>query len=247
MKVSPYQPTYTEMQAQTLARLIGFIFIIMFFLGIFAEGIVRAQLINLEEPLLTLANVQRTPVLFQLGILAWIIITLLDAVLAVAFYVLLQPVHAPLAILMASLRLVYVAVKGVSVAGLLVASDVYASAVGLEASQTGALATQAMLFLKMHHYGFGIGLIFFGFHLILLAILLHKADRVTNWMVGLMLVAGIGYIMNSLVSFLPADFDLLRTWTIALFIMPMTFAELSFGLWLWLRYKRSAMVPGSSV
>ncbi|WP_247235575.1 DUF4386 domain-containing protein [Telluribacter sp. SYSU D00476] len=235
------------MKTQTLARLIGSIFIIMFFLGVFAEAVVRGQLINLEDPRLTFTTVQESPGLFLLGIIAWIIIALLDAVLAVAFYVMFQSLHSPLAFLMTSLRLVYVAIKGVAVAGLLVASDIYSSAVGAEPGQTGMYATQAMLFLKMHHFGFGVGLIFFGFHLVLLAMLMRKTNGVPQWLVRLMLVAGIGYSMNSLVSFLPADFDQLHVLIIAVFIIPMTFAELSFGLWLWLRHRSSVLLPGSSV
>ena len=58
--------------------------------------------------------------------------------------------------------------------------------------------------------------------------------KIITWLV---LVAGIGYAVNSLVSFFAVEYTMLRNVTIGIFIIPMTFAELTLGLWLWIKQK----------
>lgn len=236
--------TSTSEQKQhsiAIGRMIGWSFMTMFFLGIFAEFVIRTRLIHWEDPGLTFANIQESLAWFDAGIFAFIVIIILDVVLSVAFYVLCSSIDKPLAMLSVSLRLVYVAIKGFAIVGLFLARDIYAAPILTNTGQTDVYATQAMQFLKMHHYGFGIGLLFFGLHLIFLAILLLKVNRIPKLIVWMLLIAGMGYSMNSLVSFFAADADLLKNITIAIFIIPMTLAELLLGLWLWI--KANTVIP----
>lgn len=224
-----------------ITKIIGWSLITMLFLGVFAEFVVRVQLINWEDPTRTFINIQDSLILFELGIFAFIVIILLDAVLSIAFYRLFVTVDKPLALLMFSLRLIYIAVKAFAISGLFLARDMYSSPIETRTGQIDVYAAQAMQFLKMHHYGFGIALIFFGLHLVFLAILLLKVNAIPKLITWMLLAAGIGYSLNSLAELFATNLDFSKNIIIAIFIIPMTFSELSFGIWLWV--KRKKVVP----
>lgn len=221
-----------------IASITGWSFAIMFALGIFAEFFVRIQLINWNDATLTMSTIKASQRLFEAGIFAFILIIFLDVVITITFYILFNTISKPIAMVMASLRIVYVAIKGAAIVGLILANDIYTSVGDVAVEQIETYATQAMQFLKLHHSGFGVALIFFGIHLIFVAILLLKFRGIPKLITWLVLVAGTGYTVNSLVSFFAVDYILLRNITIGIFIIPMTFAELTLGLWLWIKRKR---------
>lgn len=221
-----------------LPRLIALSFIAMFLLGIFAEFGVRVQLIKWDDPVLTYENLLNSTILFKAGTFAFICIIVLDIIIAVAFYELLKSTNSFVLLLMVSLRLIYVAIKGVAIVGLALASELYLSQTTVDVHQVEVLAAQLMPYLKLHHLGFAIGLIFFGIHLIFLALLLKKANKFPRILVWLLMVAGVGYTLNSLNSMFQPDVELWQTAIIAVFIIPMTFAEVSTGLWLWIKEKK---------
>ena len=206
---------------------------IMFFVGVFAEFSVRARLIQWDDPVRTYTTIRQALPLFDAGTFAWLVVILLDVIVAAAFYVLLRTTDLFSAWLMVSLRLLYVAIKGAALVGLALARDVVASA--STTNSVEAYAHQVMSFLKVHHLGFTVALFFIGLHLVVLAHLLHQAQLAPRLLVWLLLAGGIGYSLNSLASLFAPDSSLTSTIIIAVFVLPMTVAELSVGLWLWIK------------
>ncbi|WP_277749270.1 DUF4386 domain-containing protein [Paracnuella aquatica] len=205
----------------------------MFVLGVFAEFVVRNKLISWNDPVLTHTNIAQALPLFNAGIAAFVVIIVLDVLLAVAFYTLLRPAGKLRAGAMAVLRLLYVAIKGVAIVGLLLARDIYALPVEAATPNNEALAVQAMHFLKMHHYGFAVALVFFGLHLMLLGRILLQWGGAAKWIAWLVVVAGVGYFANSMITIFPTISSLLHNVIIAIFIVPMSCAEIALGLHLW--------------
>ncbi|MDO1449736.1 DUF4386 domain-containing protein [Rhodocytophaga aerolata] len=238
MKVLATSPFEHSGDKTIVTKLIGWSFVTMFLLGIFAEFVVRTRLIIWHDPVLTYTTIQQSLPLFTSGIFAFIFIILLDMLLSIAFYVLLHSQSKPVALLMASLRLVYVAIKGFAIVGLFLAKDIYSSSMHTNRDQIHLAANQAMQFLKLHQYGFAVGLIFFGLHLMFLARLLFTIPVIPKVLSWLLLLAGIGYSLNSLVSLFATNLELLKNSIIAIFILPMTLAELLVGLYLWLKAKK---------
>lgn len=216
--------------------------LLMFPLGIFAEFVVRNRLISWTDPLVTLENISKSLSLFNAGILAFLLVLVLDLVLAMAFYRLMQPAGRTVVLSMALLRVFYIAIKAVGLVGLLLARDMYAAPVGNEYDAISSSANQAMQFLKMHHYGFSVGLFFFGLHLLLLGYLIVKMGLAPKWIAWLVAIAGLGYAANSTTSILAPNAQLVQTVIIAVFILPMSFAELLFGYYLWRNRNRTAVV-----
>ncbi|WP_165929656.1 DUF4386 domain-containing protein [Pseudocnuella soli] len=179
--------------------------------------------------------------LFSAGIVAFVVIILLDVLLAFAFYALLRPANNLIAGAMAVLRLLYVAIKGVAIVGLLLAGYIYALPIEAATGNKEALAVEAMNFLKMHHYGFAVALIFFGLHLVLLGTILLKWGGAAKWIAWLVVVAGVGYFTNSIVTMFPSSGSLVHNVIIAIFIVPMSCAEIILGLHLWFNRNRLAL------
>lgn len=64
---------------------------------------------------------------------------------------------------------------------------------------------QAMLFLDAFSLGWALALVVFGFHLLLIGYLAFQAGYVPKWLGTLLVVAGLGYLADSLAKFLIPD------------------------------------------
>lgn len=89
-------------------------------------------------------------------------------------------------------------------------------------------AALAYLSLKLHDYGFGISLVFFGFQCLVLGYLLFRSGYFPKTLGVLMTIAGLSYLTNS--------FTLILAPTYSAMIFPMLvlafIGETSFCLWL---------------
>lgn len=218
-------------QIKGLINILFWSLMVMFPLGIFSELNVRSTLINWDDPARTLMAISNASGLFDAAIFSFIVIVVLDVFIAVSFYKLFGSSNET-TLLMLCFRLIYVAIKGFAMVGLVLARDVFASGNMGNAIQLHDHALEGMRFLKMHHYGFSVALLFFGLHLILLAKLFSEHRMIPRFLVWLLMVAGVGYGVNSLATIFAGDFRQLQTLVIVVFIIPMTFSELSLGVWL---------------
>lgn len=233
---------------QELAHTIGHTFIAMGLLSYFAEFGVRTRLIDWDSATATLQNILSSTALFESGIAAFAGIILLDAVAAIVFYSLFKEINRSLAFLMASLRLVYIAIKGGALVGLLVAAKVALQVEGIDDPRFEQIANECMNFLTWHHLGFGFGLIFFGAHLLFLAVLVLQARELPKFIGWFLLAAGAGYILNSFAELFFYQWEMLQNGILVVFLLPMMFAELLIALWLMIRRRKlyGKEVPASA-
>ena len=237
MEFTQRNNTGREWTTETLAKTIGWGLIIMGVLAFVAEFKVRTQMINWEDPVATFRTIQDSLPLFRWGILSWLGVVFLDVVIALALLTLLYRVNKTSALLMGSLRLIYATIKGASLVGLFLAHDIYATATD------ETMAEQAQQYLRWHHHGFNVALFFFGLHLVFLAVLLFKARLTPKLINGLLLVGGVGYSVNSIVPLVAGDVEIVQQVVIAVFILPMSVAELTLGGWLLAKRKKLAAAP----
>jgi len=130
-------------------------------LGLFANFVVLDRIVVRGDAATTARNILGSESLFRMGIVSWLIVLMIDAIVAWALYLFLKPVSASLSLLVAWLRLVFVAIVGSSLVNLystlqLLTADTYEV---FEPSQVDALAS---LLLQPYEYGFNVGFIFFG-------------------------------------------------------------------------------------
>lgn len=156
----------------------------------------------------TVSNIVASDGLFRIGICLFLIVAILDIVVAWALYIFLKPVNRSLSLLTALFRIVYATILGfvliylVNVLQLLSGKDYLAS------FETNQLHAQVMLSLNTFTLGWDIGLIIFGFHLLLLGYLLFKAGYMKKILGIFIILASLGYLFDGFGKLLSSNYNL---------------------------------------
>ena len=215
-----------------IARVAGVGYLVVIAAGIFAEFFVRSQLIVPGEAAATAANIAASQSFFRLGIASDLIMLTCDVLLAWALYVLLKPVSRNLSLLAAFFRLVHAAVYGVNLLNLILVGVLGSGAGYLSTLGSGGLEAQVMLFLDDHKYGYAIGLVFCEFHCLVLGYLLFRSRLVPKLLGILILIASLGYLVDSFANVLLTNYADYADIFILIVFLPAFVAELSLALWL---------------
>lgn len=135
--------------------------------------------------------------LFRLGICFFLIVSILDVIVAWALYYLFIPVNKSLSLLSAWFRILYAAIFAISINNLFHILQLLSGAEYLKAFEANQLSVQVMLYLEMFQSGWNTGMVVFGFHLIVLGYLVFQSKYFPKFLGVLVVVAGLGYLMDS--------------------------------------------------
>nr|WP_284691474.1 DUF4386 domain-containing protein [Pinirhizobacter soli] len=187
----------------------------------------------------TVQNIQAHQHLFAIGILCYLFSYVFDVIIAWALYYLLKPVSTSLSLLASWFQLVYAAV-GIS-ASLHLATVLQLMNTPNEAALLGAgpMHAQIGLLLAAFRSTWGLSLIFFAAHLVLLGYLIFKSGYIPRLIGGLLVVAGFGYVIQNVNAYLFPEPDLG-------YVAFALIGELVFMFWLLIRgwkIKEPAMQP----
>lgn len=212
-----------------LARAGGIFYLIIIAAGLYGEMFVRSKLIVSGDAAATANNIITSQFLWRTGIAADLLMHICDVPLMVIFYLLLKPVNKNLALMALLFNLVQTAVLVANKLNLVVALFPLGDAAYLKSFGMQQLYTLAYLSIKAHGYGFGVGLIFFGFTCLIDGYLIFKSGYLPKAIGILMQIAGLCYLVNSFALILsPSLADKL----FPAILVPSFIAELSFCLWL---------------
>jgi hypothetical protein len=201
-------PNKRTISTKTIARITGLLYLLIFVTAGFSEGFVRASLIVPGDATATAANIVAAEQLFRLGIASDLIAFSADAVVAVLLYVLLRPVSRTLALLAASLRLIaHPAIASINMLNQYMALQLLRGEGYLTVFSPEQIDALVLLFLTAHTYGYLIGGIFFGLHLIVLGYLLYRSSLFPAILGGLVALAAIGYLTESFTFFLVPAYE----------------------------------------
>jgi uncharacterized protein DUF4386 len=213
-----------------LARIAGFLYLLVGVFGGFAEGYVEPKMYVAGNAAATAGNVVANAGLVRMGVVSDLLDGTFFVFLAMTLYVLLKDVHKSVAramlVLVALATGITCLVAVFEFEGLRVATDVsYASALG--AAGSSALV---MLLLDMQHYGLLVAQIFFGLWLAPLGYLAYKSAGLFPKWLGLLLIVGATcYIVDLLTAFLVPDLgQKIHTYV----VIPSAIAELSMVVYL---------------
>ena len=214
---------------QTYARIGGILYLFIIVVGIFGELVVRGGLIVEGDAAATATNILDSETLFRVGLAGDILGYVAGIAVAMILYVLLTPVSRNLALLSAFLTVTATAIFGLNGLFHLAAVVVLGDADDLTGFDPQQLQALAYLSLRLHGYGFAIGLIFFGCFLVLLGYLIYRSGYLPRSIGVLLVVGGLGYLTNSFAQLLaPALAASLLPWV----LLPAFLAELGLALWL---------------
>jgi len=215
-----------EDSPQLYARIAGILYLLIIVAGIFGELMVRSKLIVYGDANATANNIMNSELLWRMGISADLVMQICDLPVMIILYYLLKPVSKKLALLNLSFNIIQTAVLVANKLNLLAALFFLGDAEYLKSFNPEQLHTLSYLSIKLHNFGFGIGLIFFGFVCLIEGYLLFNSNYFPKTIGVLMSIAGICYLANSFALIIAPQLS-----SIAL-LMPCLIAELSFSLWL---------------
>lgn len=209
-------------------RLSGLCYLAIIALGLWSELYVRGSLVVAGDAAATAQRIAAQPLLWRSGLVADLLMQVLDLPIIVMMWRLLRPVNEPLALTAAGLNLVQTAMLVANRVQLLAALDLLTggAAAAFPAPQREALA---LLAVQLHGQGFAIGLVFFGFSCVICGALIARSGvvpRILGW--GLAL-AGLAYLVNSFALLLAPSFAALLFPAV---MLPVLVGETAFALWL---------------
>jgi hypothetical protein len=197
----------TGTSMRTAATVAGVGLLLMTILAPIVEFSVFQELVVPGDVQTTAVNLATSVGTLRTSTVIFVIVAVLDVIVAWALYVLLTPVDKSLSLLSAWLRVVYGAILAIALNSLFSTVRLFTEATYsiLAADQLNA---QAMLFLSAFRDGWDLALVFFGPHLIILGYLVFRSDYIPKWLGVLLVIAGLGYLVDSFGKFLLPDYDL---------------------------------------
>ena len=195
----------TSQRQAALVAGCGLLIMTLFYL--FADVFVFQKLIVPEDATTTANNIMASEMLFRTAICSVLIVLICDVVVAWALYVFLKQVNKNLSLLTAWLRLVYAAILGIALLNLVIVLILLSGANYLAVFETDQLHAQVLLLLNAFNDVWALGLIVFGFHLFILGYLVFKSDYIPRILGVLLIVAGLGYLIEYFGKSLFPSFD----------------------------------------
>lgn len=215
----------------TAALLAGIGLLVMAIAAPFAELYAYPQLVVPRNAAETVQNIIANKTLFTSAIFGYLIAFLCDVLVAWALYVFLKPVDENLSLLTAWFRLVYTVIALVALLNLVTVLELLDMSTGPTLFPPDQLQAQVMLALDTFRSHWYFGLLFFGVHLGLLGYLVFRSTYIPRILGILLVIAGLGYLLNSLKPFLFPHINLdFAEYTF--------YGELIFMLWLLIKGPR---------
>lgn len=218
-----------ETSPRTYARIVGALYLLIFFIGPFAFFMGRTSVVVSGNPAATVNNLLASETMFRLGMVAETVIVLVEIVVSAIIYVLFRSVNRALALAAAFARFAQTVLQAVNLftavpALLLLGGTGYMTV--FEPDQLNALV---LLFLDTNAFVIFIWGVLFGFHLLLLGYLVYKSGFLPRILGILLIIGGVGYLAQSYGHILVPQYDGILSTVVLVLAIP---AELAFTVWL---------------
>lgn len=214
---------------QYYARFGGALYLFVIVAAMFGESLVRGTLIVSGDATATAAKILEHEELFRAGLVSEMLTCICDVTLALILYVLLRPVSRNIALLGAFFRLAFVAIYGVAKL-FEIAALVFLDSKSLTAFSSTQLQDLAYASLRVHDYGYGASLLFFGCCTVCVGYLIRRSLYLPRNLGSLLIVAGFGYVLFSLTQMQAPGFA--GKWLFPWLLLPGFLGELGLSLWL---------------
>lgn len=213
---------------QVYARIGGVLYLIIIVIGFSSEFFVREKLVVSGDVTATANNIVASESLWRITIAGALILLVCSIALTLILYVLLRPVNKTLALLAVFFNIVEFPIEAASKLCLFAALFLSGNADYLKAFEPHQLHALVQISLKLHDYGFGIDLVFFGFACLVYGYLLFRSGYFPRTLGVLMAIAGLSYLTNSFMLILAPAY----AGTISPILVLALIGELSLCLWL---------------
>ncbi len=214
---------------QKYARIVGLLYLLIFFVGPFAFFMGRVGVVVPGDPAATVENVLASQSLFRLGIVAETVIVLVEIVVSAILYVLFRPVSKPLSLAAAFARFTQSILQAVNLFTAVPALLLLGGASYLTVFNPDQLNALVLLFADANAFMIIIWGLIFGFHLLLLGYLVYKSGFMPKILGILLIIGGVGYLAQSYGHILVPQYDEILSTVVIVLSIP---GELAFTVYL---------------
>jgi hypothetical protein len=190
----------------------------------FAEIYAMPRLV-VGEPGQTVRNFVAHPHLFAAAILCYSFSVLGDTVLAWSLYILLAPVNRAVSLLAAWLQITYAAITMAAISNLGVVYRILLIPSYSVQVSGSPMAMPVTTLLAGFRSGWGLALILFGLHLVVLGWLVARSSYIPTWLGWMLFLNGCAYVADSLSIYVMPDANVG-------YLTAFFFFELIFMVWL---------------
>lgn len=207
-----------------MALVTGFSLLAMALIAGFAYGYAFQSIYVAGDGTATIMNLNHSTLLLRLIILSFVVILILDVVIAWALYFFFKQVNEPLSLLCAWFRLIGAAFLGVALLNLSSALQLLNNIPQNEALIMNSLRT----FLDV----WSLGLMVFACHMFLLGQLILKAGYIPKVLGIITLFAALSYLLSNMAHLLLPNYDQYKGTVDMVLSLPMALGELGIAIWL---------------
>jgi hypothetical protein len=222
------------------ARIAGIGYMAIFVLAIFANFVVREGMVEPDNAAATVANISESIGLFRLGMIAFLVIFLVDIVVAWALHVVLREVHHDVSLGAAWFRIVYTVFLGVALVFFFQVLQLLGDGGMASALTADQINVRTMVAVESFNYVWLIGLAAFGVHLVMVGYLLLRSGYVSRVLGYILIAAGIAYGLDTVANTLLGNYSDYSNLFQIVVVIPSVIGEGWLGLWLLLGGRRLA-------
>lgn len=188
------------MNQRKIALFTGFGLLVMAIVAAFANFGIMAKLVVANDATATMNNITNSQGLFTAGIVGFIVVILLDLLLAWLLYEFFKPDNKNLSAAAAWFRVFYAVIFTFGIIKL----------IAMLANLGTAKATSVSILQSINSFNhiWSFGYIFFGIHLALLGYLVVKSGYIAKWIGVLLSIAGLGYFIDAIGTLLISKYSL---------------------------------------
>ena len=218
----------------------------LFVLAIFANFFVREGLVVAGDASATFENIAESETLFRVGMAAFLVIFLLDVVVAWALHIVFRTVDQATSLLAAWFRIVYTVFLGVAAVFMFAAAQLVSDSAVRDGFTSEQLATPVSLLMDAFNYTWLIGLAAFGVHLAILGVMILRSHIASRALGVVLVAAGAAYVVDTFAHALLSNYADYADAFVAVVAVIAVVAEFAFMAWLLFRSGRSDSTTASS-
>ena len=206
-----------------IAIITGISLVLMAIFGIFSLGYAYTQFDNPEQSEFLKDIILANMGLYQSMLIGILIIIILDFIVSYTLYKYFENDNKKMSLLSGIIRVIYTLI--------FVIATYYLT----KNLNTNELTNQKVI-SNYHKFQtiWNIGLVIFGFHIILIGWLMKLHNKIPKILWSITLLAGVSYMVTSFLKVVSPDSEFVET-LIMILALPMTIGELGLAIWLWIK------------
>ena len=221
-----------------IALITGIAYALVFAISIIGNGFYLEKILEKGNWLLTYQNIVEYPFIFRIGISSWFLVIICDVIVAWGIYLLFRSSNKELALLTAWMRIIFSSIYAIGFLQLFELAILIHDNHFIDTFTQSQLVTQTMLSMKHYESYVNLSFLFFGIHIGLLSYLILRSKLISKVIGYTLLIACVGYLINSFGSFLSKDFANNQYLFIAFVAIPAIISELSLTIFLIVKHKK---------